>query len=131
MENEYTYRGTHKRKVKAYHILSRIFLPLGIALTVIGIVLLAVSIPNFVGTLVFLDESGACVSSASGVRCSATAGETSSLVLSSLGLGLGLSAFLTGLPMFILSFIFRAAAKNNRAEDIAHGIDYTDFPYGK
>lgn len=125
----YTYAGTHKRKVKTFTILSRVFLPLGIVFLVLGAVLLGVGIPGTITSLEAMEQSGECVRTATSIHCS---GEKSAMfALSVVGVSLGGTFFLIGLPLLICAIVFRSVAKACRKEDEAQGISYDGFPYGK
>ncbi len=124
--------GTHKRRVRTYSILAKVFLPVGLVLLILGVILLVLGIVMFVVGLQSLIDSGACVQQGASYQCNiegATGGV--SFVFGILGMvfgGLGLGF---GLPLFILNFVFRSLARNNRKVDEANGVDYSDFPYGK
>ena len=125
-----SYRGTHKRKIKAYHIISRIFLPLGIVLLALGVILLACCIPGTIAGLRELEASGSCAQTATGYHCEANA-EAGLFVFTIIGLAFGITDFTLGLPMLIIASVFRSVARACRMEDEANGVDFTGFPYGK
>ena len=123
-----SYAGTHKRKVKVYATLSKIFFPVGLVLLILGVVLLPISIVWMVNTVLALDASGQCVHTATSIRCNDAEW---TLVFPILFLVFAAPSFVIGLPMFILSFVFRNKARANRALAENNGVDYSDFPYGK
>ncbi len=120
---------THKARVRAYSILSRIFIPLGIVCLCLGVVITAVSVPFFVQAILAAPNSQDCVVTASSIRCNGALG--AQIVWSALGMSLGLAHLVFGIPLMIVGPIFRVKAKQNRALDEQAGIDYGDFPYGK
>ena len=123
-------RGTHKRRVRTYTILSRVFLPVGIVLLACFVILLPFGIFGAIQGYEQLLNDPSCVVTETSMRCSDLNAATPfalgilGIVFSSLGLTFGL-------PLFILSFVFRNRARANRAADEKNGIDYSDFPYGK
>lgn len=117
-----TYAGTHKRKVKVFTILSRIFLPVGIVFLASGIISLSVGLPFLIQTIVGAAESTDCIVAETSIRCQ---GYTGALIfIFTTWVSLGSCAFIIGLPMFILNFVFRNIARRNKAEDEARGIQY-------
>lgn len=126
---ETNYLPNHKRRVRTYAILGRVFIPVGIVCLAIGVTLLAISVPYFVQAILAAEKSSDCVVTSSSIRCQ---GELGNLIaLTSVGLGFGFAHVILGLPFMIAGPIFRVRAKVNRALDEANGIDYGDFPYGK
>lgn len=120
----------HKRRVRTYSILHRVFLPVGIVLLALGVLMLGFGIYFMVTALASVDAAS-CVQSAYGTRCTvegeAAFALTGGIVLLVFGI-LGLSF---GTPLFVLNFVFGSLAKKNRAADETAGVDYSDFPYGK
>jgi len=117
-----TYAGTHKRKVKVFTILSRVFLPVGIVFLAFGVISLAIGLPFLVQTIVGAAESTDCVVTETSIQCQ---GYTGALIFIFTTLvSLGSVSFFLGLPIFILNFVFRSIAKRNKAADEAAGIQY-------
>ena len=123
--------GTRMKRVRTYSILSRVFLPVGLVLLILGVAMLVAGI---VGATIFTTkaiEAGQCTQSASGTSCTILPGDAVAFTFSILGIVFGSLGFTFGLPMFILSFVFSGRARANRELDEKMGVDYTDFPYGK
>ncbi|MCR5348543.1 MAG: hypothetical protein K6E59_02930 [Bacilli bacterium] len=118
--------GTHKRKVRTFSIISRVFLPLGIVLTVLGTLITIASIVAL--TLLSINIASTCpaVSEPSG-QCASMAG---GVVASTTLLSLFAPQIFIGVAGIVIAVVFRGVARTNRAEDIANGVDYTNFPYG-
>ena len=117
------YSGTHKAKVKHFSTMARIFLPIGIVLLAFLVIGLATGIPLFYHSVVnIVEESG---STANDVN------NAFSIVWAWLLIAFGIVSGVFGLPLFVLSFVFRTLARSAREEDIANGVDYSSFPYGK
>ena len=117
------YSGTHKAKVKRFSTMARIFLPIGIVLLAFLVIGLATGIPLFYHSVVNIVEEGS--STASDVN------NAFSIVGAWLLIAFGIVSGVFGLPLFVLSFVFRTLARSAREEDIANGVDYSSFPYGK
>ena len=107
----------HKRRVKVFWIISRVFIPLGIILTVLG----AVGLPLSIWGLVAAVEK-------EGAKAGVVVFE---IVYSYIGMGFGISFLVLGVPMIITGSIFRGLSISERREDERNGTDYTDYPYGK
>ena len=119
----------HKRLVKTFTIISRIFLPVSIVFLAISVILLAVNIPMLINAIATMEASGSCVQTSAGVHCDGPG--TPEFVLSVIGLSGSATLFSFGLPMLIVAIVFHNVARSRRAEDEAKGIDYSDCPYGK
>ena len=124
------YNGTHMRKVKTYSILSKVFLPIGIVLLALFLLLLPIGIFNIIQGIAEMEKSGNCVVTETSIRCSDLS-EAAAFVIGVLCIVFSSLSLTFGLPLFILSFVFRGRARANRALDEKNGIDYSDFPYGK
>ena len=119
----------HKRRVRAFSIISRVFIPVGIVCIVLGIVLLAASVPFFVDALLKAEQSGDCVVTQTSIRCQGVVG--AQIAWSTVGMTFGLIHTLFGLPLIIIGPIFRGKARQLRSIDESKGIDYGDSLYGK
>ena len=119
----------HKRLVKAFTILSRIFLPVSIVFLAISVILFAVNTPMLLNAIATMEASGSCVQTATGMRCNGPG--TPEFVFSVVGLSGAATLFSLGLPMLIVAIVFHNVARSRRAEDETKGIDYSDCPYGK
>ncbi len=119
----------HIRKVRAYWIISRVFIPLGIVCAVLGTVLLAISVPFFAQAIQEAENSGDCVITETSIRCGGAIGMR--IAWSAIGLSFGISHLILAIPFLIIGPIFRVKAKQNRAIDERNGVDYGDAKYGK
>lgn len=119
----------YKRRVRAFSIISRVFIPVGIVCVVLGIALLAASVPFFVDALLKAEQSGDCVVTQTSIRCHGAVG--AQIAWSTVGMVFGFFHTLLGLPLIIIGPIFRGKARQLRSIDESNGIDYGDSRYGK
>ena len=123
------YIPDHKKRVRAYSIISRVFIPLAIVCLCIGVVFMAASVPFFVQAILAAPNSPDCVVTSSSIRCNGAIG--SQIVWSALGMSFGFAHLILGIPLMIIGPIFRVKARQNRAIDEANGVDYGSSNYGK
>ncbi len=123
------YAGTQKHKVKTYAILSCILKPVGGGFFCIAIILLITGIPNLLQGLKKMEKVEQCMQTASKAYCSY--GMTAEYSFGIFALSSGGVLALLGLASFIAGVLFSLSSRAKRAEDIAKGIDYSTFPYGK
>ena len=112
----------HRRRIRTYTIISRIFTPIGIAALIVGIILLAVSIPNLAVILDRIANETECVQNGgTRITCDVHASEAIGLAVAYTGLSFGIVHVLLGIPSLVIGIVFHSRAEANRAEDIASG----------
>ncbi len=124
-------RPNHKRKVRAFGIMSRIFIPVGIVLTALNACLLTTGIVLVTLFAQPAIDSGGCVVSGASIHCNGSTPESLALGGGIAAASVGGTFLFFGLAFLIVGIVFKGVARRNRAADEANGVDYADTPYGK
>ena len=119
----------HRKRIKTYGILARVFLPVGIVLLAVGISMMIAGVPFAVTGYKGMVDAGECVVKGQTTTCSGP--NTEVFALGIILLSCGFSLFVPGVPIFVLNFVFRHKSRAYRRIDEENGIRYDDLRYGK
>ena len=114
----YTVYPNHRRRMRIFSTISKIFIPLGIVLLAIGATLLPLGIVGIAHTVATAETS-------------APASVTIEAIYSYLGLVFGIVTLAFGLPILLTGCVFRSIANGYKEEEQARVIDATDINENK